>query len=173
MEKNKILALIFAILAALLVMWAGKSCAEDIASRRTGGNGKEPSVGFNYTNSGGAVVKDNGNLNDAQIAGSTGEAPDLNDADKSGEEQIEYVTDMLGRVEATIIKETQPDAAPADTQTTTAEKSILDQYNESQNSGADPISGFNHGSGGNSGSSDSSEVKEGPTLPKDFAIVLN
>lgn len=172
MDRDKMLAIILAVVAAFLVMWAGKSCAEDIASKQHGG-GREPSISFQGA-TGNGVVNDNGYLNDAQIAGDPTEQETGGESSAEDQPEIEYVTDLLGRVEATIVKETQ---APDDVQQIPAEtegpKSILDEYNEQQNSGIDPISGFNHGSGGNSSNSSESSVKEDPTLPPDFALVLN
>ncbi|MBQ8960503.1 MAG: hypothetical protein IJ071_04705 [Ruminococcus sp.] len=173
MDMDKMLAIVLAIVAAFLVMWAGKSCAEDIASKQKG-SGREPSISFQGA-TGGPVVNDNGYLNDAQIAGDSSQ--DLNDAPVDGQDQpdIEYVTDLLGRVESTIVKETlPPDEGEAAPKATEGTKSILDEYNEQQQqSGVDPISGFNHGSGGNSSGSGESSVQEDPTLPPDFALVLN
>lgn len=176
MDRNKIVALVMAVLAALLVMWAGKSCAEDIAGKRTGGGGKEPSVGFSATKPPAIATADPGALNDAEVAGSEGQKQDLNDAAVGTEDSgIEVVTDMLGRVEATIIKETvPPENAPTVQDGTAATKSMLDEYNEKQNSGADSISGFNHGSGGNSDSAtEPAQVKQDPTLPPDFSLIIN
>ncbi len=172
MNKNKMISIAFAVIAALLVIWAGKGCADSINERN---NRNKP------TGTAPHYIPDDNNV--------LGTLPEyletIPTTTTTTDPNIEYITDMLGRVEGSILKEqvtdengntvtTAVDGVSDEVQGTeepTAEttRSILDSYKEKENDSS--LSGYNHKKKKND-SDDSQQPTEQATFPSDFTIVV-
>lgn len=163
MDNRRSIAIVIAFIAAILVMMAGKSCSDNIIE----------------TN------KNNPKKERATAATDMIPPPPMKQEEKADEKQEPVseapavqdhidVTNLLGDVVETIPITTEPPAEPLE-EVTTREKSILEEYNERQESDS-KLSGFSH-SKKNNDSSDKQEDTEGasepPTYPEDFIIVVN
>lgn len=178
MDKNRIAAWACGIIAALLVIMAGKSCAPDT---------KKPSKlasGEKYEDEASADMSDSeiyqsqtGNVQldmfGRPIDPTEAESELVTDEDDNiiepeteniTEHPIQYVTDVFGNVIGT-----EPTPTEAETITEAIEEettlSFLDQYNEDQKKPPPDISGHNHGQYDEDGN-----LK--PTIPPDFVIII-
>lgn len=93
MENQKVIAMIIAALAAILVIIAGKSCSANVSNeKKTPSSGGEAAPQISICI--GQHTAQNNNAADSE------NAPDVQDSpqDKPANPEIQYVTDLLGRV---------------------------------------------------------------------------
>lgn len=126
METRRLISIILAFVAAALVVWSGKSCAESIQkanSKANGGSGVyTENYGTGYAN--GYERFTDSNNNDNTIT------QEVTTTDVTGAPVVQTVTNLLGQVVGTVTFTT---TAPPQTQTretTTVSRSILESYNE-------------------------------------------
>ena len=178
MERNRIIAVICAVIAAVCVMAAGKSCADDAIKQRKSSTAHQPA--------------DNQPASHGIEINTGSPAPtDAPEVDLFGNpivsttvpENVEY--DLFGRPITTAPPETETTPivtdengevieAPSDEDTSaeavseeeTTDESTEESEQQAPTSTAPPkISGFNHGQ-----YDDEGNLK--PTLPPDFAIII-
>lgn len=120
METRRLISVLLAAVAAILVIWAGKSCAEDIQEK----NREEAKK--NYTNVQNATGGNGFNV-DYGDGVAVYEEPAATETTAGN---VETVTNLFGDIVGTITVTT---TAPPETEpivTTTVSKSILESYNE-------------------------------------------
>lgn len=195
MEKNRLIGITCAFIAAMLVIMAGKSCTEDsikknasnkkssTASADIGNNIVFPSedsfyrepVDIDETTE--PVVTEYdvfGNLvivtkpTDPPVTDPFGNIIESTTSEESGEPQFQIVTDVFGNVTATI-----PVTAPAEDgdQEPATTLSLLDQYNEDLKK-PNKFSGYYHGEDDNE-QDDENTYRPPATIPPDFVIIID
>ncbi len=185
MEKNKIVALVCAVIAALLVIMAGRSCTESIREANEKSRAKNNESTVSYSGGSGvsiiegtAPAEESGRETDifgrvvttsavSEEYYSTATTKEYDPTETTTEPVVEYVTDVFGIIIGT---ETATSATATtvvgETETTaTTTLSPLDQFYHDQQK-PPGISGYNHGNYDEDGNPI-------PTLPPDFSIVIN
>ena len=158
MEKNRVIAVILASIAAMLVIMTGKSCTEDI-SKTNGKKSTKVPVAPQYE---AVYPTEKKSSKNSSVA-----VPD--DEDVPQEDTVEYIpvteifTDENGETVIAVVSEDVPEP-------TTEPKSVLEEYQEAkEKNNNNKLSGYNHGK--------KNETPENPyenaTFPSDFQIILN
>lgn len=176
MEKNKIVALACAAIAALLVIMAGRSCTESIreANEKSRAKNNEPTI-FYSGGSGVSVIEgtapaeEGGRVTDifGRVVTTTAVSEEYDSTETTTEPVVEYVTDVFGNIiDTETSASTTTTAVVGEIETTaTTTLSPLDQFYHDQKN-PPGISGYNHGNYDEDGNPQ-------PTLPPDFTIVIN
>lgn len=121
MERNKGMAILIAIATAMLVIVAGKSCADDIQKKNNARRAQQPASSQQSTTYG----------FDEDFIPVTDIPTETAATEPATEKMYKEVTNILGSVIETIPITTEPSAASETTaQGATTTKSILDEYNE-------------------------------------------
>ena len=157
MEKNRVIAVILASIAAMLVIMAGKSCTEDI-SRTNGKKSSKTPVAPQYE----AVYPTEKKASKNSVV-----IPDEEDVPQ--EDTVEYIpvteifTDENGETFIAVVSEDIPEP-------TTKPKSALEEYQEAkEQNNNNKLSGYNHGNK----KENAENSYENATFPSDFQIILN
>lgn len=112
METRRLISIIIASVAALLVMFAGKSCTDDIQKKNRKSHKTQPTTQH--------VTPTFNNF-----YGNPGETTETTTETNNN---IETITNLIGQVIGTVTVTTPNDPIPEET--TTVSKSILEIYNE-------------------------------------------
>lgn len=176
MERNKIVALVCAAIAALLVIMAGKSCTESIreANEKSRAKNNKPTISFSgdlsvSVNEGTSPEEEVDRVTDifGRVVTTVTVSEEYSITETTTEPVIEYVTDVFGNVIGTETATSTTAVSTVGESETTAETTLspLDQFNNDQKNPPN-ISGFNHNNYDEDGNPK-------PTLPPDFSIVIN
>ena len=171
------IALVCGVIAALLVIMAGRSCTESVREANEKSRVKSGKSNISQSEQSGvsavggtAPVEDGGRVTDifGRIVTSATVPNTTNVTETSTEPVGEYVTDAFGNgIGTETVTSTTTATAAYETETTASTTlSPLDQFNNDQQKPPPNISGFNHGSYDEDGNPK-------PTLPPDFSIVIN
>ena len=119
MDKYRQIAFIVALVIAVLVMMLGKACTDSLVRKNSKPvqNVSQTMPAYDYNNS------YNNNYNTT---------PQTEIVSQQTGVPVEYVTNMFGEVVGTV----STSDSVSDIQTTTQERSILEQYNENKNASA-------------------------------------
>lgn len=119
MDKYRQIAFIVALVIAVLVMMLGKACTDSLVRKNSKPvqSVSQTMPAYDYNNS------YNNNYNTT---------PQTEIASQQTGVPVEYVTNMFGEVVGTV----STSDSVSDIQTTTQERSILEQYNENKNASA-------------------------------------
>lgn len=119
MDKYRQIAFIVALVIAVLVMMLGKACTDSLVRKNSKSvqSVSQTMPAYDYNNS------YNNNYNTT---------PQTEIVSQQTGVPVEYVTNMFGEVVGTV----STSASVSDIQTTTQERSILEQYNENKNASA-------------------------------------
>lgn len=123
METRRLISIIIAVAAAFLVMWAGKSCAEDIVNTNKKSDDYQGTFAEGYTPSGGYE-------NYADYGDGTQPIPQQTETTATSNQNVQTVTNLLGEVVGTVTVTTTTVQTVETKPVTTASKSILESYNE-------------------------------------------
>lgn len=136
MDRHRQIAFIAAFIVALVIMMIGKACTDKMVQQKTVRNNPSQttpsydnnSYNNNYNNS------YNNNYNN-----SYGNTPQQTEAPVQIVPPVEYVTNMFGEVVGTAAPAVTdiPETDSEEVQTTTQQRSILEQYNENKNQNKD------------------------------------
>ncbi|MDE6781095.1 MAG: hypothetical protein K2J40_06520 [Ruminococcus sp.] len=137
MDRHRQIAFIAAFIVALVIMMVGKACTDKMFKTRPVQNSTSqstPSYDYNsYNNYNNSYNNNNYSYNDT---------PQQTEAPVQTEPSVEYVTNMFGEVIGTaepVVTEV-PEMDVTEIQTTTQQRSILEQYNENKNNANNPDS---------------------------------
>lgn len=161
-EKNsRLISFTIAIISAMLVIMAGKGCTQSPDSKKEKNTVQtttyhEPTPEEVFGNNGNYYTYD-------QIPTENEEEPTT--------ENVQYVTDLIGRVVGTVPPaETVPAEETETEQVPTVTKSILEEYNERQQENIKG-GGFDHGQ--KNIVTTPPENYQNATFPPDFTVVIN
>ena len=150
MEKNRAVSILLAVLAAILVIIAGKACTDDAGSRSMrsgnneintiGNNGKYAIEQVTTASSAAETETETGPLYE-EVTNLIGEVvetiPVTSPAETEGEIVYEEVTNLIGEV-IDRIPVTSPSHGVQTTAAATGTKSVLEAYEELHTTTADP-----------------------------------
>lgn len=158
MERNRVIAVVLASMAAMLVIIAGKSCTESISKANGGGKSSKTPVTPQYQAVYSTEAKKSNSGSAVQY-----------EYEEEPAEETEYIpateifTDENGEVYIAFVSEPEPEP-------TTVQKSVLEEYQEvKEQNKKNKLSGYNHGDDKNT----AQNPYENATIPSDFQIMLN